>query len=114
MSPAVFLFLASLGSGSVVHDAGLQDQPAVRLPAFCAAIPSGAVILVKFVVGKDGQAASDLVPQVLGADPSDVAEAEDRAVDAVRSALPFKNWPADAANRKVAIKFDLDRVCAGA
>jgi hypothetical protein len=29
----------------------------------------------------------------------------------VKSALPFKNWPAAAANRPVAIKFDLDRVC---
>jgi hypothetical protein len=114
MSPAVFFFLASLGSGAVVHDAAVQDQPAFRRPAFCAAIPSGAVILVRFVVGKDGQAASDIVPQVLGADPAELEEAELRAVAAVRSALPFKDWPAEAANRSVAIKFDLDRVCGGA
>jgi hypothetical protein len=68
MSPAVFLFLAGLGSGTVVHEAGVQDQPE-RRPAFCIGIPDGAVILVRFIVGKDGQAASDLVPQVLGADP---------------------------------------------
>jgi hypothetical protein len=113
MAPAVFLFLASLGSGTVVHDAAVQDQPAVRRPAFCASIPDGAVILVRFTVGKDGQAVSDIVPQVVGADPDSVEEAQDRAVAAVRSALPFKNWPAEAANRPVAIKFDLDRVCGG-
>ena len=111
MSPAVFLFLAGLGSGTVVHEAGVQDEPAIRRPAFCLGIPDGAVILVRFTVGKDGQAASDLVPQVLGADPSLLEDAEVRAVAAVRSALPFRNWPAEAANRPVAIKFDLDRVC---
>ena len=114
MSPAVLLVLASLGSGTVVHEAEVQDQPAVRRPSFCAAIPDGAVILVRFVVDKDGQAASELVPQVMGADPSEVEEAEVRAVAAVKSALPFKNWPAEAANRPIAIKFDLDRVCGGA
>jgi hypothetical protein len=111
MSPAVFFVLASLGSGTVVHDASVQDEPAVRRPAFCVGIPDGAVILVRFTVGKDGQAVSDLVPQVMGAEPDQLGDAEVRAVAAVKSALPFRNWPADAANRPVAIKFDLDRVC---
>lgn len=110
MSPAVFLVLASLGSGTV-HEAGAPDQADVRRPAFCFGIPDGAVILVRFMVGKDGQAIGDLVPQVVGADPSQVEDAEASAVAAVKSALPFKNWPAEAANRPVAIKFDLDRVC---